>query len=148
MVSSTTAMQRTAARLRAGRVLFLAALAVCTPALAAAQTPQCGGFPLAYGTTIGSAGPTASAQQPRSVVALAAVTTTSDTHALAWMIWDERGLAWLALGKRSPADLLQRWSFPNPPDFEHAPVQFSPFSATLPAKYQLTYCSAALASST
>jgi len=123
-------------------------LTFVAPSLALAQTTvvSCGGFPLSYGTTIGASGPTAQQQSPRSVEAVAAVTKPPDLHALAWVVWDERGQSWLALVKGTPADLQRLWRFPKPPDFGSAGsiVQISPLTAALPQQYELTYCSAAL----
>jgi hypothetical protein len=74
-------------------------------------------------------------------MAVAAVTGNDDFHALAWIVWDERGVGWLGIARSSPADLRAMWAFPVPPDF-HGPgvqVRFTPFR-TLPMRYQLLDC--------
>jgi hypothetical protein len=76
----------------------------------------------------------------------AVVRNDGDTHARAWMIWDERGFAWLAIAKNSPADLRNLWLFPKPPEF-HGPgiqVRFTALKKGLPTAYRILDCPDAL----
>lgn len=130
-------------------VLLLTGIAASSSSAQAAidRTVGCGGFPLPYGTTFGSAGPSRSRQQPRSVISVAAVTPTgsSDLHPRAWMVWDERGMAWLALKKTSPMDLQRLWLLSGRPTFDgqHFRVQFTPIKV-FPNSYTLIDCPHAL----
>lgn len=113
----------------------------------AARTVACGGFPLMYGTTIGGIGPSATDQRPSSVMAVAAVTLQHQVQAKAWIVWDERGYAWLGLSERSPADLKRLWGFREPLRFT-GPIRFTPTTKPLPQylpkQYRLTDCPDAL----
>jgi hypothetical protein len=104
----------------------------------------CGGFPLDYGTAIGAIGPSRSELRARSIIAVAAITPDrGDLHARAWMVWDERGTAWLAIAKNSPNDLRQLWSLEPQPSFAGGvslQVRFSPMTKPLPPKYRLVDC--------
>ena len=109
------------------------------------RTVQCGGFPLWYGTTIASIGPLHGRPRIASVMALGAVTTEKDSHARAWVVWDETGTAWLGIAKHSPADLRQLWKSPEPPDFRFGVrVRFTPLTTPLPKAYRITDCHDAL----
>lgn len=107
----------------------------------------CGGFPLPYGTSIGTAGPSRTQQHVSSIIAVAAVVPAdgSDLRPRAWMVWDERGLARLALKKDSPRDLKRLWLFRDAPNFSAngnaLQVRFTPIRSALPASYVLTPCS-------
>jgi hypothetical protein len=111
------------------------------------RSARCGGFPLHYGTSFASTGPSRSKQTASSVMAVAAITPgaeSSDLHARAWMVWDERGMSWLAIKKDSPDNLKRLWAFPTAPDFHvRGQVQFTPLKA-LPRSYTLTDCPDAL----
>jgi hypothetical protein len=75
-------------------------------------------------------------------MAVAAVTSGNNLRALAWAVWDERGFAWLAIDKQTPAELRKLWAFKIPPDF-HGPgiqVRFTPLPRALPPRFQLTDC--------
>ncbi len=108
----------------------------------------CGGFPLAYGTFIGVVGSRSGGmRRASSVMAVAAVTTHDDFRARAWMVWDERGLGWLAIAKGSPADLKRLWIFSPAPNFASGKglqVRFTALRNPLPSKYRLTDCPDAL----
>ena len=112
-------------------------------AAGANRTVGCGGFALPYGTPIGSSGPRRTRQRVSSVIAVAAVTAVSGSglRAQGWMIWDERGMAWLGLKKGSPPALRRLWVFATPPDFHGSGIQvrFTP-GKSLPPAYELTDC--------
>jgi len=114
----------------------------------AARIVGCGGFPLQYGTTIGSVGPNNGKLRARSIIAVAAIASArGDAHARAWIAWDERSTAWLGIAKNSPADLQQLWSLKAPPSFAGGvgtQVRFSPLTRPLPPKYDLVDCPDAL----
>lgn len=107
------------------------------------RTVGCGGFGLPYGASIGSSGPSRTRQRVSSVIAVAAVTVVgaSEPRVQGWMIWDERGMAWLGLKKNSPPALRRLWVFTVPPDFRGPGVQvrFTPIKS-LPKAYELTDC--------
>lgn len=104
----------------------------------------CGGFPLPFDTTIGATGPSRARLGVSSIMGLAPVITArgSDLVPRAWIIWDEKGTAWLALRKTSPTALKKMWVFPTPPDFSGPGIQvrFTLFKGPLPHGYQLASC--------
>ena len=97
-----------------------------------------------YGMTIGAVGPSRTKLGLRSVEAVAAVhpAGSSDTRPRAWVIWDERGMPWLALKKTSPSDLKQLWEFKDRgPDFTNYNfLRFTPVKLPLPKRYSLLWC--------
>jgi hypothetical protein len=120
-------------------------LAVVSPSDAApSRRIACGGFPLPFDTTIGATGPSRAHLSVSSIIGLAAVIPAggSDLTPRAWMIWDEKGMAWLALRKTSPAALRRKWVFPTAPDFSGPGIQvrFTPLKDPLPRGYQLASC--------
>ena len=128
-------------------VLVSGVLATRTAQAADNNAVACGGFPLRYGTTIASSGPTRAEQHASSVIALAAVTpVTGGSRARAWMVWDERGVGWLGIRRNSPSELRRLWTFPTQPDFTGPGVQvrFTPLTRPLPKTYRLTACSDSL----
>jgi hypothetical protein len=104
----------------------------------------CGGFPLPFDTTIGAIGPSPAHLGIRSVMGLAPVIPSdgSDVIPRAWVVWDERATAWLALRKTSPPALMKFWVFPNAPDFRGPGIQvrFTILKGSLPKAYQLASC--------
>jgi len=114
---------------------------------AAVPSVECGGFPLPYYTTIGWSGPSKTDLRPSSVIAVAAVVAagSSDNRARAWVVWDERGKAWIGVKKDSPADLIRAF-FPEPPNFDGrgARVHFALLGSELPNLYRLEACPGAV----
>lgn len=129
--------------------LALILILICASSIdaqpAVKHTVGCGGFLLPYGTSFGAAGPSRARLRASSVTAVAAVVPpeSSDLHPRAWMVWDERGMPWLALTKKSPNDLKKLWSFPTPLEFGGGgpfQVRFTPLKAPLPDTYALAAC--------
>lgn len=106
---------------------------------------RCGGFPISYGLSF-STGPIHH-QQASTVTAIAAVTDAggSSRHPRAWVIWDQRGRAFLGLKKDSPAQLRKLWTDAEPLDFQGPgqQIRFTPLK-TLPKQYALLDCPDAL----
>jgi hypothetical protein len=127
-------------------VMAVTLLAVCTAMSTQvnaenAREVQCGGIRLTYGTSIGSVGAVGRPQYASGIMAMAAV-TTDDLRARAWIVWDERARAWLALARKSPSDLQRLWIFDKKPDFSGPGIQvrWTYLKSALPKRYQLTDC--------
>ena len=105
---------------------------------------ECGGFRLPYETSIASTRLIGtSVNRISSVIAVAAVTSADgDLHVRAWMVWDERAFAWLAIAKNSPVDLKRLWIYDIRPRFAGPGIQlqFTPLQKPLPKAYRLTDC--------
>lgn len=132
---------------------LIAVLGLANGGVAAKHIPDvlrrvdCGGFPLRYGTLIGSSGPSIGRQRASSIMAIAAIAPGRDVHARAWVVWDERGNPWLGITDKTPADLRQLGAFKVAPTFVGGvgtQVRFAPMSTRLPAKYGLVDCPDAL----
>jgi hypothetical protein len=120
-------------------------IAIVSPSDAApSRRIACGGFPLPFDTTIGATGPSRTRLGVSSIMGLAPVIPAGggDLVPRAWMIWDEKGTAWLALRKTSPTALMKMWVFPTPPDFSGPGIQvrFTLLKGPLPRGYQLASC--------
>jgi hypothetical protein len=103
------------------RIVTIAMIAVSLITLASpsdaapSRRIACGGFPLPFDTTIGATGPSRTRLGLSSIMGLAPVIPAGggDLVPRAWMIWDEKGMAWLALRKTSPTALMKLWAFPT-----------------------------------
>lgn len=129
--------------------LFIIGLALFPASVNADSPPPiCGGFPLQYETTIGLTRPVGSHKnRASSVIALAGITRGDSLVPLAWIVWDERGEAWLAVTRSTPKELTALWTMSKSElDFSKYPelvVRFAPLLKPLPKAFSLVDCRAA-----